>query len=228
MNKKENIIIASILAVALIAFISLCILIKMNNLPYIDVFWRGFAYDIRGEKGGFLYWLFRIITEFGYIYVMAAVIILLGVYTRLDNRFFILIAIIILSRVFNSSLKSIYDRVRPLEDMRWQVETSSSFPSGHSTNVAVIFSYLAFLFYKDDHKRWIRVSGMVFSIVIIPLVMLSRNILGVHYLTDVLAGASCGVFCGCIGMLLLNFFNEKNILTQPLIKKKSKEEVVEE
>ena len=227
MNKKENIIIASILAVALIVFISVCILIKLNSLPNMDIVWRDFAYSIRGDKGGFLYWLFRMITEFGYIYIMVAVIALLAIYTRLDNRFFILLGIILLSRIFNTAFKSIYDRARPLEEMRWQVETSSSFPSGHSTNVGVIFSYLAFLFYKDDHKKWIRVTGMVFSILIIPLVMLSRNILGVHYLTDVLAGAACGIMCGCIGMLLLNYLNYKNILTKPLIKIKKKEAVEE-
>ena len=227
MNKKENIIIASILAVALIVFISVCILIKLNSLPNMDIVWRDFAYSIRGDKGGFLYWLFRMITEFGYIYIMVAVIALLAIYTRLDNRFFILLGIILLSRIFNTAFKSIYDRARPLEEMRWQVETSSSFPSGHSTNVGVIFSYLAFLFYKDNHKKWIRVTGMVFSILIIPLVMLSRNILGVHYLTDVLAGAACGIMCGCIGMLLLNYLNYKNILTKPLIKIKKKEAVEE-
>ena len=222
--KKENIIIASILAVALMVFISICILIHLNNLPNLDIIWRDFAYNIRGDKGGFLYWVFRIITEFGYIYIMAAVVILLAIYTRLDNRFFIFLAILLLSRVFNTTFKGIYDRVRPLEEMRWQLETSSSFPSGHSTNVAVIFSYCFFLFYKDNHKKWIRVSGMVFSALIIPLVMLSRNILGVHYLTDVCAGAACGIMCGCIGMLLLNLFNMKNILTTPLIRSRKKNE----
>ena len=229
MNKKENIILGVIGVIALTIFTSICIVIALNRLPQIDVAVRDFAYQIRGEKFGFGYWFFRIITEFGYIYIMGIVIIALALYTRMDNRFWVFLFVLLLSRVFNTVFKEIYERARPLEEMRWQVETSTSFPSGHSTNVGVIFAYLAYIFYKSDSKVSIKATGMTLSIIIIPLVMFSRNILGVHYFTDVCAGASCGIMCAVIGMLLVNLFNYKNIMTKPLIFKnyKKKEEAVE-
>ena len=224
MNKKENIIIGAIAALALAIFITMCVVVSINSLPAVDIAVRDFAYNIRGEKGGFVYWFFRIITEFGYIFIMGLIVIALAIYTRLDYRFWIFLFVVLLSRIFNTTFKEIYQRPRPLEDMRWAVETSTSFPSGHSTNVGVIFAYLFFILFKSDHKKSVKISGMVFCALIIPLVMFSRNILGVHYFTDVLAGASCGIMCAALGMILVNLFKYKNILTKPLIFKNYKKE----
>ena len=229
MNKKENIIIGAIAALALAIFITMCVVVSLNSLPAIDISVRDFAYNFRGEKGGFGYWFFRIITEFGYIFIMGLIVIALAIYTRMDYRFWIFLFVVLLSRVFNTTFKEIFQRPRPLEEMRWEVETSTSFPSGHSTNAGVIFAYLFFIFFKSEHKKSIKISGMVFCALIIPLVMFSRNILGVHYFTDVVAGASCGILCAALGMVLVNLFKYKNILTKPLIfKNYKKEELVNE
>lgn len=65
-----------------------------------------------------------------------------------------------------------------------------SFPSGHATGVSALTRLLCEWF----KKKWL----MILFTVLVLLVMLSRNILGVHYPTDVLAGAFIGLTFGTV------------------------------
>lgn len=81
-------------------------------------------------------------------------------------------------------LKRIVRRPRP-DDARVTigVETPSqlSFPSSHAANTGAAAAHLADI----TGKRW--------PWLLVPVMMLSRNVLGVHYPTDTLAGAALGV-----------------------------------
>ena len=52
---------------ALITYVVFSVLVyyTKNSPPAIDIFFRDLSYNIRGEKYGFGFWFFRIITEFG-------------------------------------------------------------------------------------------------------------------------------------------------------------------
>ena len=214
---KENIVLLSMLAFFVVLYTVICLVVyKAADIPQIDILVRDFAYSIRGEKGGLVYWIFRILTEFGDLFVIIVMVIAAAIYTKLDNRFFLLLFVILFSRILNTSFKAFFDRERPIEALRWQVETSSSFPSGHSTNVAAIFGFVGFVMLKSDEKCLVKRISLIFCPAIILIVMFSRNILGVHYFTDVTAGMSLGMLSATIGMILLNVFNEKNILTKGL------------
>ncbi len=65
-------------------------------------------------------------------------------------------------------------------------ETSFGLPSGHSTNAASIWLFLA----KEYKKHKIFASGFV---LIMLLIMLSRLFLGVHFFSDVISGFLLGV-----------------------------------
>ena len=89
MNKK-NMSLLIVGLIFLIIFILMYILIWNSSEPLaIDYAVRDFCYNIRGEKYGLCYWLFRIITEFGYLYFAVILGILAIFLFRLDNRFFI-------------------------------------------------------------------------------------------------------------------------------------------
>ena len=78
-----------------------------------------------------------------------------------------------------------------------------SFPSGHSTNVATVFSSLAI----NLRKRWVTVVAIT-----IPLLTgFSRIVVGAHYPTDVLAGWMLGL----ISVLIVRYLQDhiKNTLT---------------
>lgn len=70
---------------------------------------------------------------------------------------------------------------------------SYSFPSGHAFGATTVYSLLGLLILRvwaDSGFRWL-FAGIVWGL--IPLVGLSRMMLGVHYFTDVLAGISLGL-----------------------------------
>jgi undecaprenyl-diphosphatase len=89
-------------------------------------------------------------------------------------------------------LKAIFERPRPsFED---PVATASwfSFPSGHALSSVAVYGALAYLFVSGGRSSQARalVAGLA---LLVALIGFSRLYLGVHYLTDVLAGYSAGL-----------------------------------
>ncbi len=88
---------------------------------------------------------------------------------------------------------------------------SFSFPSGHSQN-AGCFWPSCYIGYKKEHNK----SPMILRIlpfIIIPLVMISRVYLGVHYSSDTVVGATLGILCAFLMMnIYYRFHHKKNIL----------------
>ena len=115
---------------------------------------------------------------------------------------------LMLALLLNPMLKNIFVRRRPYFDHAdikclKKVDSSAdlydiaaqgySFPSGHSTNSAVVYGSLAVAFRKT--------LFIVIGIVLPLLVGLSRICLGVHYPTDVLVGWALGLLS--IGIMAL-------------------------
>ncbi len=61
-----------------------------------------------------------------------------------------------------------------------------SFPSGHSTNATTVWGGIASGFWKNPFAR--------FLLILIPIVMFSRNYVGVHTPQDVIVGFLLGIF----------------------------------
>ena len=93
--------------------------------------------------------------------------------------------------ILNLGMKFIFARPRPA---LWQPlieETSYGFPSGHALGSLVLYGFLAYLFVQRYPLR----SGLTYliTITLITLIGLSRLYLGVHYLSDILAGFATGL-----------------------------------
>jgi len=76
-----------------------------------------------------------------------------------------------------------------------------SFPSYHASAVTVFFVILMYIFDKNL-KKYSRILFNTFCIIIIILVASSRLYLGVHWLSDVLAGVVLGIFISYISVLI--------------------------
>jgi membrane-associated phospholipid phosphatase len=89
-------------------------------------------------------------------------------------------------------LKAIFERPRPtFED---PVTTASwfSFPSGHALSSIAVYGALAYIFVGG--LRSTRARAVVAGVaLLVAMIGFSRLYLGVHYLTDVLAGYSAGL-----------------------------------
>ena len=111
-------------------------------------------------------------------------------------------------------LKSQIHRIRPYDAAEsilclGGASKDFSFPSGHSacaTAIAIFIGYALFTYYK---KTWTRV-GIVFGCgLYVALVGISRMYLGMHYLTDVLAGiAISAAFC-VLGIILMTIYQKQ-------------------
>jgi membrane-associated phospholipid phosphatase len=92
----------------------------------------------------------------------------------------------------NLLLKFLVARPRPDFAQAYGQELGSSFPSGHAMISIAFYGALAFLLFVEL-KRWrqkVLVISGVFAIA--ALVGFSRLYLGVHYLSDILAGWAAG------------------------------------
>ena len=100
-----------------------------------------------------------------------------------------------------SCLKNIVHRAGPLGGLL--NETSFSFPSAHAV-ISVVFTDLSFIFYCQKIKnRKLKALKIFIAFLLVMLVGFSRLYLGVHYLSDVLAGYVIGAIWLLIGVYLV-------------------------
>ena len=142
---------------------------------------------INGFSTPFFDSFFVVITQFGGVFgIIALTAILLGLLLRrkMYKNALIVGATVAGAAILNVILKLIFERTRPDLWEQLVVETSFSFPSGHSMITAALGLSLIFICW-NTRFRWLAVAlGSSFIIVI----GFSRLYLGVHYPTDILAG----------------------------------------
>nr|WP_221382090.1 phosphatase PAP2 family protein [Actinoplanes polyasparticus] len=94
--------------------------------------------------------------------------------------------------VLDPSLKALVGRVRPVVADPVAVGGGNSFPSGHTLGATIVYGMLALIALpatRGRHKAWI----LSVAAAIIVAVGLTRIALGVHFLSDVLAGWMLGL-----------------------------------
>ena len=99
-------------------------------------------------------------------------------------------------------LKNIVARKRP-EEFFLIIEKGFSFPSGHSMVSTAFYGFFIYLLYKyyKDKKKYILIG---INIILIPLIMFSRVYLGVHYLSDIIAGCLISIIYLIIYIRIIN------------------------
>ena len=118
------------------------------------------------------------------------------------QRIFVIINTLISAGIIILS-KNIFLRERPL--IGSEILSSYSFPSGHSLIATTYYGFLIYLLRRSKCKEEYKVVGTTFLTTLIVLICLSRLILNVHYLTDIIGG----VILGLVILLVLIYFFEK-------------------
>ena len=160
-----------------------------------------------GGEGSIIYYLMNFFTLFGEEILIIAV---MGViYWGIDkNKGEMIGASVMTAAVVNPLIKNIFCRVRPFDAFPSEIKNLKdvdgfSFPSGHSSSSATMMSALA-LSYRKQHKKWLTALAVVVPL----LVALSRNYLGAHWITDVVAGLAMGVAVSFTMVFALSNFNK--------------------
>ena len=94
----------------------------------------------------------------------------------------------------SDTVKVVIDRPRP--DVPWRViplPSSASFPSGHALGSMAVYGVLALTVGQWPRSRRLRTAAAALGLGLPLLIGFSRVYLGVHYLSDVLAGWAAGL-----------------------------------
>jgi undecaprenyl-diphosphatase len=109
----------------------------------------------------------------------------------------------------NGVLKLAFHRPRP--ELAFLHLETYSFPSGHSTAATAAFGAVAFLLWPRAGTVRRRVALVVAAVGLICLVGFSRLYLGVHYLSDVLAGFALGAVWLSLCLFTYAFFGDRDV-----------------
>jgi len=95
--------------------------------------------------------------------------------------------------LLNAIMKDAVARHRPSFTDPLLTLTSYSFPSGHALGSTLLYGVLAAVVAWTANSRHLRVLTIAGAVLLIGLVCFSRIYLGVHYLSDVVAGVLAGI-----------------------------------
>ena len=147
-------------------------------------------------------------TIMGTSYIIVLICVPLWIQGKKDAAFDV-VMLVILATIATEALKLVVDRPRPdleLSDIETIVSASgSAFPSGHSARAFAV----ACLLYMEEPRKY-----GVTALIIASLIAVSRVYLGVHWPTDVLAGAVLGV----VAALVLTEFAKRSVRYQSVRK----------
>ena len=108
--------------------------------------------------------------------------------------------------LLSSGLKGLFVRPRPDIVPHLVQVSSSSFPSGHAMNSALVYLTLATLVARSQQDSRVRVYLLTVAIILTLAIGSTRVFLGVHWPSDVAAGWSVGaawaVLCSLAGKAL--------------------------
>ncbi len=137
----------------------------------------------------------RDVTALGSSTVLTMVVLVTAAFLALKGRLrsaMLVIAATTLGALAVTLVKVLIARARPDLVQQLMQEASSSFPSGHAANSAIVYLTLATLLFPVV-RGW-RMRGFVLGVamLLVGLIGISRVYLGVHWPSDVLAGWAFG------------------------------------
>ena len=192
MQKKKLLILSLVLASVLLAcFFAFLILVVSNYNFKIDLL----NVEIAKVRTSFFNWFFVIFSYLGNFFVLSAIILVLFFIIRIKYKqkfkaWFLIISYAFVS-VVNFLIKNVVKRARP--ELQLFKEFSYSFPSWHAMLTCFVFGVLIFLALKHLKSKPIKIILTVLFGFAIVLMAFARIYLGVHYVSDVLAGLLLGL-----------------------------------
>ena len=151
----------------------------------------------------------RLITSFGVLGVLLPLSVVVGVLAWVKSRsVFVAIApwlsVVVCGQIV-SVLKKSTDIARPPVEFQVAQIRNPSFPSGHTANTTALIASVVLVVWcvaemSRRTKMWVSIGGAV----IVTAMGLTRLVLNVHWLSDVLAGWCIGAAVGLAvtGLLL--------------------------
>jgi undecaprenyl-diphosphatase len=141
--------------------------------------------------------IFVQITNLGSVQALTVVVLIAGTVLLFRRRRLLLLICLLgplAGGIIDAGLKSWFERPRPLLRDPAILESTMSFPSGHSLGSMVTYGLVAYFIVQARHKHPLRWLAIPVAALLVLLIGCSRVYLNAHYPTDVLAGWALG---GC-------------------------------
>ena len=149
------------------------------------------------------------VTALGSAVVLGLVVLIIAGYLLLEARYLtamMVLATSISGELLNELLKRLFARPRPDVVPHLSSVVTTSFPSGHAMQSAVIYLTLGALLTRVVEGRLTKIYCMAVAILLTFIVGASRVFLGVHYPTDVLGGWMLGFLWAALTFLATRRF----------------------
>ena len=194
-----------ILYICLGLFILLTIAVFTKLIKPLDSYMESFVIGIRSDK---LTTIMTTITNIARAYSLIAISILL-LFLIKDKKIPLsicinLVAVFLTSQVF----KFIFRRPRP-DGLALVTASGYSYPSGHSMVSTAYFMFIIYLLCKKIKNKFVKTILIIFGAIMMLSIGFSRIYLGVHYLSDVIAGYLLGIGYLMIFLKIRNSENEE-------------------
>lgn len=137
---------------------------------------------------------FLVVSAFGFqvLWLIAVLVGLYFIWRHERAHLGLWIVALLGGLVINLLLKAWFARPRPTFANPLTVALFYSFPSGHATLSLVVYGLLTYFLRQATPHVWERILLTSGAILLVLLIGFSRLYLGVHYLSDVLAGFATG------------------------------------
>lgn len=171
-----------LILIPIVILLTIIGLLSTNNLYFVDnLYYKVVMYNKNITN------IFKLITNFGDVFVIGAIGILLLIFYKNKKDILNLYLIFIISTILNRGLKILFIRPRP-EFKQLVEETGYSFPSGHSMAAMTFYGFIIYLILKSKLNKKIKTISTIILSLLIILIGYSRVYLNVHYISDVIAG----------------------------------------
>lgn len=161
---------------------------------------------------------FVIVTRFADSKVIVGALVIIAIIFFMKKEYWSIFRFVGISgacAALNTTIKLIVNRARP-SFSQLLYESSSSFPSGHSSASFSFYGNLALYLYMKVEQKWLRGLIILFGTAMILIIGFSRIYLGVHWFSDILAGYATAGY----SMLMFYFLTTKYVSSTPVSNKK--------
>lgn len=211
-RSKNNILLVAILILFFLVFLTILILLATKNNALLNN-----DFDVASlfekNRNDFLNLFFVIMSIIGGTKFIAIASVFLLILPNRKKIGIPLLFAVVVSAILNLFIKIVVARARPVGffesnlPLGYAFPDGYSFPSGHAQTATVFYVVLGYLINKNYIKNkyikillWVGVSALCFSI------SFARIYLGVHFLSDVIAGlALAGILISGFIILDKNF-----------------------
>ena len=201
------------LVILTVMFLVLTLMVLFRVTEGVDIAVYNFFVGLHTD---FLLNVFNVITSLASEPIIIIItLVLIFLLNTNYKRLFVLINTLVSAAVILVS-KNIFLRERPF--IGQELIGTYSYPSGHSLIATTYYGFLIYLVNKSNFKDTTKKILTVFLAMIIVLVSLSRVVLGVHYLTDVLGGVILGFFFLFLIIYSYEKYLNPKVKEKPLLK----------